>query len=345
MNKITTIGLDIAKNTFHVMACDNRGKMVQKKKLIRLKVLSYFANLPASLVGIEACSSAHYWGRELIKLGHEVKLIPPQHVKAFVQGNKNDFNDALAIAEAVVRPHMRFVAVKTVEQQDLQILNVRRQQMIHDRTTQVNRIRAMLMEQGVVIPKGIWAFRRQFPDLLNKVPTTLSTLFMDILRQTYEQLLHLERQITHIDQRLKQVNRQVPACQQLQTIPGFGPILSSFFYSYIGRGHEYHCGRDVASALGLVPRQHSSGGKDVLLGISKRGNKQLRCLLVHGARSVVSRAGDKTDALSQWIQRLIIRVGIHKAVVAYANKMARIGWAVLRHDTVYQVHQAAAEPA
>ena len=337
MNKITTIGLDLAKNVFHLVACDKHGKIVTRKKLTRAKLLAFFSQLPPCLIGMEACSSSHYWARALVKLGHGVKLIPAQHVKAYLRGNKNDFNDGLAIAEAVVRPEMRFVPIKSVIQQDQQTLNVHRQRLISTRTAEANRIRAMLSEQGVVMAKGLAVLKRTLPELMENREEQFSELFITLLQQGYIHLKQLDEHIARCDQQLKVVNQQTPACQQLQGIPGFGPVVASLFYSYVGDAQGYRCGRDVAAAVGLVPRQHSSGGKDVLLGISKRGNKTLRCLLVHGARAVVSRVGDKQDVLSRWIRQLIARVGIHKATVAYANKMARIGWALLRYDRCYEL--------
>ncbi|MCP4286379.1 MAG: IS110 family transposase [Gammaproteobacteria bacterium] len=333
---MTTVGLDLAKNIFHLVACNKHGKVVSRKKLSRTKLRAYFAQLPPCLIGMEACSTSHYWARELIQLGHQAKLIPAQHVKAYLRGNKNDFNDALAIAEAVVRPEMRFVAVKNVEQQDQQTLNVHRQQLIRARTAEANRIRAMLSEQGVVIAKGLAVLRRSLPELMENQEGQFSELFITLLQQAYLHLVQLDEHIARSDRELRAVTAQSPACQQLQGIPGFGPISASLFHSYVGDASGYRRGRDVSAALGLVPKQFGTGGKIVLLGISKRGNRNLRCLLVHGARAVVSRVGDKQDALSLWIKRLIARVGIHKATVAYANKMARIGWAVLRHQCEYQ---------
>lgn len=336
MNKITTVGLDLAKNTFHLVACDQRGKAVSRKRLTRKKLLAFFAQLPPCLVGMEACSSAHYWAREFQKLGHEVKLIPAQHVKAFLRGNKNDFNDSMAIAEAVVRPEMRFVPVKTVPQQDQQTLNLHRQQLIRTRTAEANRIRAMLIEQGVVIARGLSVLKRRLPELMENPDNQFSELFVMLLQQAYIHLSQLDEHIARCDRELKTLTEQSPACRQLQSIPGFGPVSASLFHSYVGDASGYRRGRDVAAALGLVPKQFGTGGKVVLLGISKRGNRTLRCLLVHGARAAVSRVGNKQDPLSCWIRRLVVRVGIHKATVAYANKMARIGWAVLRYEREYQ---------
>lgn len=342
MNEFKTIGLDTAKNVFHLVGCDDRGKIIARKMLRRAKLLDYFANLPACLIGMEACSGSHYWARELIKLGHQVKLIPAQHIKPYLRGNKHDYNDALAIAEAVVRPEMRFVAIKTPHQQDQALLNHKRQQLIDARTQHCNRIRAMLTERGIVINKGIHALKRAIPCLLENTQEPLSSLFIQILQQDYIWLQQLDAQLAVYDQQLKIINAQSQVCKRLCAIPGYGPVLSSYFLSEIGDGRQFSKGRDVSASLGIVPAQHSTGGKQILLGISKRGNPRLRSLLVHGARSAVSNIGDKQDPLSRWIRQLVQRVGIHKATVAYANKMARVGWAVLRYDTDYQPEYSAA---
>ena len=336
MNKITTIGLDLAKSVFHAVCCDNRGKVVRKKMLRRSQVLAYFVNLPSCIVGMEACASAHYWARELEALGHQVKLIPPQYVKAYVRGNKNDYNDALAIAEAVVRPEMRFVAVKTTDQQDLQALLRLREGCLKERTALCNRIRGLLAEYGLILPKGVNVLRRHLPELLEDGENGLNDLFRRLLAEGYQQLKDLDRHIASYTQELERQVQQHDECRRLQTIPGYGPIVASAFHSAIGSGEAYRRGRDVSASLGLVPRQHSSGGKDILLGISKRGDRYLRSLLVHGARSVVIQAGKKDDRLSRWINKVRAERGFNKAVVALANKMARIGWAILAHKTVYQ---------
>ena len=336
MNKITTIGLDLAKSVFHLVCCDKRGKVVQKKMLRRSQLLKYFVNLPGCLVGMEACASAHYWARELEVLGHQVRLISPQFVKAYVRGNKNDYNDALAIAEAVVRPEMRFVAVKTTDQQDLQALLRLREGCLKERTALCNRIRGLLAEYGLTLPRGVNVLRQHLPELLEDGKNGLNDLFRRLLAEGYQQLKELDRHIASYTQELERQAQQHDECRRLQTIPGYGPIVASAFHSVIGNGEAYRRGRDVPASLGLVPRQHSSGGKNVLLGISKRGDRYLRSLLVHGARSVVIQAVKKDDRLSRWINRIRAERGFNKAVVALANKMARIGWAILAHKTVYQ---------
>ena len=336
MNKITTIGLDLAKDVFHVMCCDARGKIVRKRMLKRGQVLAFFGNLEACLVGMEACAGAHYWGRELEELGFEVKLIPAQYVKAFVRGNKNDYNDALAIAEAVERPEMRFVTIKTPAQQDTQALHRLRKGCVDARTDLCNQIRGLVGEYGLVAPRGVVALRQQIPQWLEDGDNGLSDLFRRLLSESFSRLQAFDSHIIFYTKEVERQSKQDESCQRLQTIPGFGPIVSSVFHSQIGEGEAYRRGRDVSAAVGLVPRQHSSGGKDMLLGISKRGDSYLRSLLVHGARAVVSRAEHKDDRLSLWINKIRAKRGFNKAVVALANKMARTGWAVLAHKTVYQ---------
>jgi transposase len=257
-------------------------------------------------------------------------------VKAFVGGNKNDYNDALAIAEAVVRPAMHGVAVMTPAQQDIQALHRLRQQCVAARTALGNQLRGLLGEYGVVLPRGIARLRRHLPGLLEEAENGLSGVFRQLLAQGYRQLCELDAHIASYDAQLISQVRDSAACQRLQTIPGFGPVVASVFHARVGDGRAYRRGRDVSAALGLVPRQHSSGGKAVLLGISKRGDRYLRSLLVHGARAVVRQAAGKGDRLSRWITRLTAQRGHNKAVVALANKLARIGWAVLAHEQVYR---------
>ena len=304
--------------------------------LKRSQVLVYFAKRPPCLVGIEACASAHHWARQLAALGHQVKLIPPQYVKPYVRGNKNDYNDALAIAEAVIRPEMRFVPVKTPEQQDIQALHRLRERRLQERTALCNQLRGLLAEYGLIFPQGVNALHRRLPELLEDSENGLSDLFRRLLAQSYQQLQTLDKHIDFYTREMRHQSQQSEACRRLQTIPGYGPIVAGVFHSAVGKGEAYRRGRDVSASLGLVPRQHSSGGKEVLLGISKRGNRYLRSLLVHGARSVVIRAAKKNDRLSRWINKVRAARGFNKAVVALANKMARIGWAVLVNKTVYQ---------
>ena len=332
---ITTVGLDLAKNVFHVVCLNEHNKEVKKRMLRRNQVRLFFAQLPPCKVGMEACATSHYWGRELIGLGHDVKLIPPQHVKPMVQGNKNDYNDAVAIAETVNRPKVTFVAVKTVEGHDMQAIHRMRSQCLRDRTALSNSTRGLLGAYGISFSKGLATLRRTLPELLEDAENGLSMRFRHLLARRYEQLVELDEHIVFYTKELALLSQQDEACQRLQTIPGFGPIVASAFRSTIGDGSAYMGGRHAAASLGLVPRQHSSGGKNVLLGISKRGDRYLRKLLVHGARTVVHHAANRDDPLSRWINQVSERRGKNKAAVAVANKLARVGWAVLRYNSKY----------
>jgi len=336
---ITTVGLDLAKNVFHVVGLDARGHEQMKKCLSRSQVLKHFANHPACAIGMEACASSHYFAREFRKLGHEAKLIPPQYVKAYVRGQKNDTNDARAIAEAVRVPSMRFVAVKSVEQQDVQALIRLREGAINARTAAANRLRGLLGEYGIVTGKGITTLRRALPEILEDGGNGLTDVFRRLLNHERQHLLGLDAHIDQLTAELTSLSKQNDRVQRLQTAPGYGPIVASVFASVIGDGAQYRRGREASASVGLVPRQHSSGGKHVLLGISKRGDRYLRSLLIHGARAVVNAAQKKDDPLSRWINRLRETRGVNKATVAYANKMARIGWAILRNGTTYQPAQ------
>lgn len=339
MKKVSVIGLDLAKNVFHVIGCDRHGKELLKRAVKRNQLLSFFAQLPPTLVGIESCASAHYWNRELEKLGHQVKQLPPRSVKAFVQGNKNDYNDARAIAEAAVRRGIRVVQGKTVEQQDVQALIRLRAKVISERTALSNQLRGLLSEYGIVFATGLATLRRQLPNILEDGDNGLSVLLRELLSAGYVQLQELDAHIEAYDKLVQRYSHGNEQIERLQSIPGFGPLVASVFYSEVGSGEGFQRGRDVSAALGLVPRQHSSGGKERLLGISKRGNGYLRSLLVQGARAVLMRAEGKTDRLSQWVIRLKESKGSNKAIVALANKMARIGWAILAQRSIYQAAQ------
>ena len=330
---ITTIGLDLAKGVCHFVGCNEAGKIVKKKVLRRQEILRYFSRLEACLVGIESCASAHYWAREIEKLGHKVKQIAPQHVKPYVRGNKTDFNDALAIAEAVVRPEMRFVRTKTQDQQDIKALHALRKQCERDRTANSNAIRGLLYEYGIVIPLGVTRVYQRLPELFDRQSDNgLSELMKALLEQHYQKLVELKTHLDSYTKRIKLLSQQEPACQKLQSIPGFGPIVASAFYQHVGNGEAFKNGRAVSASLGLVPRQHSTGGKPHLLGISKRGDGYLRTLLIHGARAVMRVNRRQDTPLARWIQRLEQTRGANKAAVALANKLARIGWALLKQE-------------
>lgn len=332
---ITTIGLDIAKEVFHAACCNEQGKLVKKKVIKRAGVLAFFNNIPKCVVAIEACATAHYWAREIERCGHTVKLIPPQRVKAFLVGNKNDYNDALAIAVAAGQPHIKTVCANTIEQQDSQALHKARDLAIRQRTALCNQIRGLAAEYGICIAKGVNTVRKSIAVWLSEECTQLSTLFKHLLFQLKEQLNMLDVSIEVFNEMINIAVKENAVCQRLQSVPGIGPMIASAYFNEVGNACAYRKGRDVSASLGLVPKQHSSGGKDVLLGISKRGNRYLRCLLVQGAKSVVSRAKKKDDKLSCWINNLVNTRGHNHACVAYANKMARMAWAITVNETEY----------
>jgi transposase len=338
MNR-NVVGLDIAKNIFHLYSQSAEGKDL-KKKLKRIDMLAYFANLPASLIGIESCGGAHYWARELTKLGHEVVLLNARFVKAFVVGNKNDFNDAEAIFTAVTRPNKRTVAVKDDAQQDMQMLHRLRQERVEERTALVNQIRGFLAERGIVLPISVNVIRKSLPGLLEDADNALTPLSRELFSEQYQRLVALDGDIKTHEQRISRLCEQNTLSRRFRDVPGVGPITATIMAADIGDGKGYTKSRDYAASLGVVPRQHSSGDKQVLLGISKRGNSYLRTLLIHGARSALKYCSGKTDPLNLWLQGLIERRGFNKAAVALANKNARILWAMATQDRAYQATTA-----
>lgn len=335
MQTLTTVGIDLAKNVFQVHGVDQVGRTVLRKRLRRAEVTAFMARLPSCVVGLEACCGAHYWARVLEGLGHQVKLIAPQFVKPYVKSNKNDANDAEAICEAVRRPHMRFVHRKSIEQQDVQALHRVRSRLIGSRTSLVNQIRGLLAEYGVVLPQSIGQVRRGLPTVLEDASNELSTLGRRLFNGLYEQLVDLDKRIEEFDEEIARLFRSNSVCQRIGEIEGVGPLIATAMISAIGDGRSFKNGRQLSAWLGLVPRQESSGGKTRLLGISKRGDSYLRTLLVHGARSVVYRAGSKADRRSHWIADKQRRLGTNRACVAVANKNARIIWAMLANEQRY----------
>jgi transposase len=307
--KITAVGIDLAKNVLVIHGVDERGKVVVRKQLKRGEVAKFFANVGPCLIGMEACASAHYWARKLAGLGHTVKLMAPQFVKPYVKTNKNDARDAEAICEAVQRPNMRFVAVKTVEQQAVLALHRARQGLVKARTAQANQLRGLLAEFGMVIPQGMAQLPKRVPEILedgeNGLPAQARQLFAG-----------------------------------LEKIAGIGPITASALVASIGEARTLRSARQAAAWVGLVPRQHSSGGKERLLGISKRGDVYLRTLLIHGARSVVRRVQAQADQGNGWLKALLSRRNTNVAAVALANKNVRIAWALLAKNRDYQADYA-----
>lgn len=326
---ITRIGLDLAKSVFQVHAVDHKGHRLFSRALKREKMMAFFQNLSPCLIGMEACASSHFWARTLMAMGHEVKLIAPQFVKPYVKGNKNDANDAEAICEAVSRPNMRFVPVKTVEQQDIQALHRIRQEQVRQRTALVNQIRGLLSEYGIVISRRVESLRNALPDILEDAENRLTADFRILLKGLQEDLLHLDDRIGSQDQAIKKLSQEHEGAKRLQQLRGIGPITATALIAAIGNGRQFARGRDAAAWCGLVPGQHSSGGKSKLLGISKRGDTYLRTLMIHGARAVLKTAQSKDDRLSQWLQKLCNRRNKNIAAVALANKTMRMAWALL----------------
>ena len=334
--KVIRMGIDVGKKMFHLFGVDEAGLEAVKKKLRRKQVLGYFANLPPCLVAMEACGGSHYWARELGKLGHEVKLISPQFVKPYVKGNKNDYNDAEGICEAAGRPNMRFVTVNSVEQQDIQGLHRIRQSVVKQRTALANQMRGLLGEYGIVIGNGIYRVRRRVPEILEDGENGLTDRFRGWLAELLESLYVLEARIKQYDQEIEQVYATNEVCQRLGAIEGIGPKSATAVIATYSDGKQFRNGRQFAASIGLVPRQHTTGDKPVLLGISKHGDRYLRTLLIHGARSVIRRIAGKDDRRSRWLQALVARCGKNKAAVALANKNARIIWALLRRGECYR---------
>ncbi|WP_139706827.1 IS110 family transposase [Aeromonas hydrophila] len=332
---VTTIGIDLAKEVFQVHGVDEHGKLLFNKPLKRAQMTTFFANLPPCLIGMEACASARYWAATLLSLGHTVKLMAPQFVKPYVKTNKHDAADAEAICEAVTRPTMLFVPLKTPEQQAVLALHRIRQGFIKQRTAQANQIRGLLAEFGIIIPQGIHHVRQQLPAILEDADNRLPELFCEQLSLLQAHMVHLCEVTTTLDKQIEQCHQHHPLCQRIGKIPGIGPITASALIATIGNARNFKNGRQLAAWLGLVPRQHSSGGKQVLLGISKRGDTYLRTLLIQGARAVLQSVKRKQDALSGWASRLLARSISNIAAVALANKNARIVWALLAKDQEY----------
>ncbi len=333
---ITRIGIDLAKQVFQIHGVGRDGKALVKKQLRRSQMLQYFSKLPPTLIGMEACGSAHYWARELGKMGHDARLMSPQFVKPYVKSGKNDANDAEAICEAVSRPNMRFVAVKSVEQQVMQAEHRIRARLIKARTALGNEIRGLLGEFGIVLPASLGRVRRALPELLEDAENGLTGEFRRLLSQLGEELSKLDDSIKEYDARIAQRAKEDDRIKRLLEIEGIGPVSASALVSAVGDGKQFGKGRDMAAWLGLVPNQHSSGGKNRLGHISKRGEKYVRMLLIHGARAVLKAAENKTDGRSRWVTGLAKRRNKNIATVALANKNARIAWSILSREETYR---------
>lgn len=333
---IRVIGIDLAKSVFHLHGVGSEGHVVMRKKLSRSRLLAFMANLPASLVGMEACGGAHDWARRLMSMGHDVRLISPQFVKPYVKSNKNDSADAEAICEAVQRPGMRFVPIKSISQQDIQSLHRARSLAVSHRTAQVNQIRGLLHEYGIVCARSVAALRKSVPVILEDAENALTPLFRELLYGLWDELRRLDRRIQAYDAEIKRLSEQSDICRRLMTIPGIGPMTATAMEAAASDGKAFKSGREMAAWLGLVPRQHSTGGKPRLLGISKRGDTYLRMLVIHGARAALRWTDKKQDARSRWASEVKERRGQNVAAVALANKMVRTAWVLMSRNEIYR---------
>jgi len=336
MENPTLLGIDIAKDVFQLHGVDDKGKSVLRRKLTRTKLAEFMAKLPLCVSVMEACGGANYWYRKFKAMGHEVRLISPQFVKPFVKTNKNDPNDAEAICEAASRPSMRYVSPKSIEQQDLQAVHRIRTRLVEERTALINQIRGLLAEYGVVVPKGINQIRKKLPEILEDAENELSHLGRELFFDLYQEISEIDEKIEKYSVKLGSIFASNELCQRISKIEGIGIISATAVIAAIGDPKTFKNGRHFSAFLGLVPRQSSSGNKQKLLGISKRGDAYVRTLLIHGARSVVRTVGSREDSRSQWIRNLKERRGANKTAVALANKNARIIWALLAKEKHYE---------
>lgn len=333
---ITRVGIDLAKNIFQVCAVNHYGKVLFNKTIKRDQLPSFISNINPCEIILEACASSNYWAGKFEGFGHRVKLINPAYVRPFVKTNKNDATDAEALCEAAARPTMRFVQPKNKEQQDIQLIHRVRSRLVGKRTSLSNQIRGLLAEYGITIPEGIRYVRQQLPVILDHAGTELSPLAREIFTRQYEELVEMDKRINHLTRQLTDQSNQQHRCRQFKTVFGIGPMTSTALFSIMGDPGHYKNGREFAAFLGLVPRQVSTGGKTILRGISKRGDCQVRTLLIQGAQAALSKMHNRDDRLSRWANRLKARRGHNIATVALANKLARICWSMAANNTEFQ---------
>jgi len=330
MSHSKVIGIDIAKNVFQLYGATLNGKKTLSKRLTREKLSGFIAQLPANaLIVMEACSSAHDWARKFIGMGFTVKLISPQFVKPFVKGNKNDKNDATAIVEAALRPDMKFVPIKTLEQQDMQSLHRARQLAVKHRSAYANQMRGLLAEYGIVIAQGISVLRKKLCLILEDAENELTFAVRDLLAEIYQPFKYVDQKISDDDAQIKQLAQSTRRCRQFMRWPGVGPMTATAMVSAVGEGRAFKRGRELSAWMGLTPQHRASGHKQIMQGISKRGNGYLRTLMIQGARSVIRHCKNKTDDRSRWVLDKLARLGSNKTAVALANKTVREIWAVL----------------
>ena len=335
--KLSRVGIDLAKNVYQLHGVDRTGKTMLKRRLKRYQWFKVLLDKtePDCVIGMEACAGAHHWGRQLQARGYTVKLSPPQFVKPYVKSNKSDAKDAEAICEAMSRPNMRFVTVKRVEQQDIQATHRIRAELMTQRTAKANQIRGLVAEYGLVAPKHLSSLRAAIPCWLEDAENGLTGDFRALLQGVWNDLLGLDDRVCEMDKLIKRLAENNEDCVRLQQLRGVGPLIATAMVATVGDARQYHKSRQMAAAIGITPRQHSSGDRDRMLGISKRGDVYLRTLMIHGARSVVAVAKHKDDRLSCWVTEIAKRRHPNVAAVALANKTARMAWAMLRNETNY----------
>lgn len=330
-------GIDLGKTRFDVIASDPAGRPVQRVKLGRDTILRFFEAAPAALIGMEACPGAQWLARKLAAMGHTVRIIPAQFVKPFVKSNKNDARDAEAIAEAVVRPTMRFVEIKAEAQVDLQALHRVRDRIVSNRTQLICQMRAFCLEYGIAMRQGAGVFKIDISRTIADESNDLTPMMRAMLKELWDEFVLLDTRLVAVTRQVESIAQRLDAARRLMSIPGIGPLGATALLAAVGNGRQFRKARDLAAWLGLVPRQHSTGGKTTLLGISKRGNPYLRRLIIHGARSCVVHLNRERDKIGNWLDRLEQRMHKNKVIVALANKIARMVWAVLtRPGNLYE---------
>ena len=335
-SQLASVGVDVGKSCFHVVGLNQQGAIALRGKHTRGGILAALVQCDAQRFAFEACGGAHDLARRLSAEGREVRLLVPADVRAFVRTQKNDYNDAQAVAEAALRPTVRTVPVKSVEQQDVQLIHRARRRLVEQRTALINQIRAMLLESGLTAGKGRQVLRRELPLLLEDAENGLTMRRRALIASWRDEWNRLDVEVSRLEQILEDEAASDPRCQRLRTIPGVGLLTATALVAAVGGASEFRNGRDLAAWLGLVPRQHTTGGKPKLLGISKQGNSYLRWLLIHGARSVRKHLDRKQHEWGPWLDDLEQRLHPNKATVAVANKLARIAWAVLRRGVTYR---------
>lgn len=340
MTNVKTIGIDLAKNIFQIHGVDNKDKVVLKKRIKRDSLAELIAKLPPCLIGLEACGSAHYWARKFEQYGHTVRLMSPQFVKPYVKSNKNDSKDAEAICEAVSRPTMRFVPIKQVEHQDMQMLHRIRSQAVKQRTALSNQIRGFLLEYGVILPKGLCHIRNQLHGIIEDAENELSVMSRQLFLELKEEFIKLDARVKKYDIEIEKLAKENKVCRRLTAVEGIGPITATILWSTITQPQLFKNGRGVAAMLGLVPRQYSSGNRIRLGGISKRGDRYLRTLLIHGRRSVVLSSSKCKSKRQEAVLKQYERCGYNRTAVAIANKNARIAWALINSGESYRTSGA-----